>query len=209
MYPVVTADISDLFFLVIAVVAIIAQIRKAVRQAQNTTPGGTEPSDTDEFATETDAQEQLRRFLNSLNGTSLPKPAPPRPQQRLAPPPIPKSRTVAQTPIRTPAAAYRRQTMPSPRPVKTQRQPTGTGHVSAPVAGVARVATVARVARVAQTASHDAYQVIRRHAANRQPTTVLTGPQRKKQLKQAILMREVLGPPLAFRQPANPSNPAY
>ena len=132
------------------------------------------------------ADEELRKFLEELSGASLPEPQPVRrapPQQRRTapppPPPVPKARPPERAAAR---AALSKAGKRKPVPARGEHPRV---HKPEPPAGVAEVAPLPDWGRRQKTP--EAIAALR------------GGLKGRASLRDAILLREVLGPPLALR----------
>lgn len=178
-YEYVRAD--GIGFFIFVVIAIVVNVIKKLASAQSQKPTATESS-TGGFKA---PQDELNEFLKSIAQAQEPA-KPPRPQ-----PPAPR-------PVSRP---------PAPRPVAATPPPVATPvNIPEPVAVVAEPVRVATVASVAPVAGHAATprtsqsRIYTKKAAGRARRNVWGSGDRG--LQQAIIAREILGPPIALKSGA-------
>ena len=207
------AGVDGLFWLVVIVVTIIAQIVKASKRGS--TGSGPPPPrpGTEGDGGYTAPQDELRAFLESLTGAPK-KPAtpPPPPMQavpaRAAAPAAP--RPVMRTPeaktapkpkrrvTRTAAAAAAARQLapvpPAPRPQPRPRQPVAPARPPLPQLATKAADAYGRGTVIGGTAK-----------ARPGITTRLRG---RRSVREAVILREILGEPLAMRASARPASAA-
>ncbi len=206
-------DISGLFWLVVIAASIIGQIMKAAKKHTDAAPGSPSAPRPDRPSSGEPAQE-LEEFLRNLMGEQAPRAEPP-PVLRPAPRPAPVA-LPAQDPatFSKPTPAYRSATAappPSSRPEKRAYMPLPA--VPAPREARARVSLKAEAQRAAPTraavaaaaAAAAAAQMTRPiDAGSNKALAALTAEvhrqiKTRESLRAALLLREILGPPVGLR----------
>lgn len=172
------SDVSGLFWLVVIVVTVIAQIVKAKQQFNKSRPGQVRaPTAEPDRMPEADRtpEEELREFLRSLTG------APParRPAPMVVPAPPPAARPA---PKRRAVATPRRVAAPPPLAPPTQ----------APVQASVWENVVNHDNAYAETRMDRSESTGKRKA-------VLAAMKDGRSLRQAFLLRTILGPPVTLR----------
>ena len=226
---IIRAGVEDLFPLVIFAAIIIAQIIKKARQAQgggassvtrprprpqpHSPPRPPKPPvrQASPPASAGSGDDELRRFLEELTGAQQPRPKPPP-----SPPTPPPVRVVSRRPQGAAQAAVARVKEAKPKPVVKPSAPTVWDNVHEDVHGNVHgdvhKGVHGGVHQGVHQGVHEGVHGRRKRTkpprmpdSDREPgsaASVLTlrkGLQSRTALRDAILLREVLGPPLALR----------
>jgi hypothetical protein len=195
LFNIASAVGETIFWGAIILFTIISQIVKASRRSSISK----DQFRKDDSSPSSSPEEELRSFLENLTGApqgSTPSPSPRRTPQRPDPSQRPQPPVLAYAPQQPTRPA------PPPPPKIVRHSTRVTTRAAAPKARVV-VATPVRVqsARKAKqkTALGDAYSS--KHASERTEIRMNVTRQLAKRdsLKEAILLREILGPPLALR----------
>jgi len=222
----VHASIEGLFWIVVVVVSVIAQLVKASKekqQKQAASPSRPEPGGERRVAPSKSVDEDLREFFNRLGGGAADEapsrpttPARPAARERPVPPPVPPppAARVKATPRRGPAPRIPvpdSRTVPFPRRESRQRvQAAGARQVAtappipfrpaAPVTGVQASygdAAYPRRSVAARVRTGQAMQPVDALSLHRRVRAELRDPDA---VRRAVLLREILGPPAALRR---------
>lgn len=207
---IVRADFEGVLPVLIFVGIVISQIVKAARGLKSgPQPRPMPPPDAAEnLRRQASPEDEVRRFLESLSGQSAARPAPsapaaprpaqavrpasalrtvsrpqPRPAQRpravapppAAPPPIPRKSPSSPAPSRRPSS--------TPPPPQTPRPATQAEALAAPAWAVSLAADRSATSSVYDTVTRESIHPILKRTT----------------LKDAVLLREIMGPPVALR----------
>jgi len=193
--PIAEAKFEGMFWLIVIVVTIVTQIIKASKRGAVPPPASEPGPDEDEGYTAPD--DELREFLESLAGAP-PKPKPPAP--RTAPPLVQPRPTVAPPPPPTPAPVQRRAASP---PVRRAPAPAPRR-----AARPQPIPTVTAAQKPTALPSAEIRTIEVRGSAR--PRVSVLGKALVSQLREgnalhrAVLMREILGDPIALRKHHGP-----
>ena len=209
---IVCAGVEGVIWVIIIIGSIIGQIVKASKKAKgNATPGRAEPlgGESDSFAGDS-AESELQEFLGRISGTQQSTPPPQPPQPRRAPqsvitapvPPPPPSVAFARPPsppvarkavTRKAPSAVSRKSQVGRRAVAGGKKAIGKAHgVAASKPGATRTQARSAVSGKPKMASPSLSV-----PNGRQLAVALSDRQT---LREAIVLREIFGPPLALQQ---------
>jgi len=174
--PLAAIGLDDILVGIVILVIVILRIARAASASQERQQRGPERGGEGAARPGADPQEELQRFLRTLAGEEQEKPAP-------RPPPPPRA-----------ATARPQRTAPSPRKDKPARQ-TPASHPQRPRTKMPATPAAPHIGSTAVTdlGARNAVRMARRRAELRRDL------RRPESLRGAILLREVLGPPLALR----------
>lgn len=181
-YVCVKANIGDgIGFVIFVIIIIVVNVLKKIRSTQESKSEG-EPASPRDAA----PQDKLNAFLKSI--TQVQKPAQPAAAQprKTQPPPMQQASVTAVAPPPVAAARRKKSVRPASSPQVPQPAPVYAASSVAASAGTARRTTVGP-----PTVSSIGASVPARMGLNMEDSQAL---------RQAIIVREILGPPIALRR---------